>query len=107
MSSVPVSFEIKSMDNGDILKAKKPSSSQIKKTSSIMTKYEYVRLIQGRSTEIAAGFPIFIEIGDNYEPTELAKLELHARVIPLVIVRLLTDGTTEVWNVKDMSIRDY
>jgi DNA-directed RNA polymerase subunit K/omega len=105
MSSNPISFEIKSIENID-LKTKK-SSSQVKKTSSLMTKYEYVRLIQCRAVEIAVGFPLFIEKGDVYEPTELARLELHARATPLVIIRTLTDGSVEIWNIKDMSIRDY
>jgi DNA-directed RNA polymerase subunit K/omega len=104
-SSEPASFEIKSVESMNF--KNKKSSTQIKKTSSLITKYEYVRLIQARALLIEHGAPVLIEIDDVYEPTEIARRELHARVTPLVIVRTLTNGSVEIWHIKDMSIRDY
>ena len=72
-----------------------------------MTKYEYARLIASRAVEIENGFVPKISADGIYNPYTIATVELHARVIPLVIIRTLEDGSRETWSIKDMHIRDY
>ena len=99
-------FEIKSVEDTED-KNQFGGSSQKKRTSDYMTKYEYTRLIGSRALEIDNGFSPKVNVEDVFNPYDIARMELHARVIPLVIERTLQDGTKEIWNVKDMHIRNY
>jgi len=99
-------FEIKSIEDTED-KNQFGGSSQKKRTSDYMTRYEYTRLIASRTVEIDNGFPPKVDAKGIFDPYEIARMELHSRVIPLVIERTLQDGTKEVWHVKDMHIRDY
>lgn len=99
-------FEIKSIEDSED-KNHIGGSSQKKRTSDYMTKYEYTRLIACRAVRIDNGFPPKINVEGIFNPYEIARMELHARVIPLVIERTLPDGTKEIWNIKDMHIRNY
>ena len=103
-------FEIKSIEDFED-KNQLEGSSQKKRTSEYMTKYEYTRLIASRAVAIDKGFPSKVDAKivaeGNFNPYAIARKELHDRVIPLVIERTLQDGTKEIWHIKDMHIRDY
>ena len=107
MSNEPASFKIKAVEDSENKPRSMAGGSQKNRTSDYMTKYEYTRLIACRAVEIEHGALSKIDAEDIYDPMEIARMELHARVIPLVIVRTLQDGTSETWYVKDMHIRDY
>lgn len=105
MGEVPASFEIKTVEDDE--KNINIETSK-KRTIDYTTRYEYTMLIACRALQISFGKPPKVDIGDIKDPNEIAKMELHARVIPLIIVRTLPDGTKETWNVnKEMHIRDY
>lgn len=76
-----------------------------KVTSEFMNKYEYSRLIACRAMQLSRGMPALVEV-ESYDPLEIAKAELHSRVIPLAIKRILPNGDEEIWKVQDMHIRD-
>ena len=78
-----------------------------RKTSWYMTKYEYTRLLATRTLQISAGAPPQINAKGIYDPMKIAQMEIYEHVIPLDIKRVLPDGSIEMWNVKDMFIRDF
>lgn len=60
-----------------------------------LTKYEKARIIGSRALQISMGAPFLINLkkedleGINYNPIEIAKIELEKGVIPIAIVRHL------------------
>lgn len=57
------------------------------------TKYEKARMIGARSLQIAMGAPFLVNLDEadlekiNFNPIDIAKLEMEAGVIPLAVVR--------------------
>ena len=50
------------------------------------TRYEKTRIVSSRALQIAQGSPVLISISKNIiDPTEIAKLEWEAEVIPIDI----------------------
>jgi len=99
-------LEIETTDGESVLTYDAPT----RKTSAYMTKYEYARLLATRALQISAGTERGrprVDAEGLYDPSEIAKCEIHERVVPLVIRRTLPDGSVETWSVKDMHIRDY
>ena len=58
-----------------------------------LTKYERARLVGARALQIAMGAPFLVDLKEedleriNYNPIEIAKLELEKGVIPITIKR--------------------
>lgn len=77
------------------------------KTSEYMTRYEYTRLLAARIIQLQAGAKPKIDVSGIYDLHKIAETELHQRVIPLLIVRKLPDGSVDKWDIRDMHIRDY
>ena len=99
-------FSVLEIDESSELTYNQP----IRKTSMYMTKYEYTRLLAARALQISAGTEKGhprINVEGIYDPMDIARREIDERVVPLVIQRILPDGSTETWNVKDMHIRDF
>jgi len=78
-----------------------------KKTSSMMTKYEYAHIIGSRVLLLVEGYPPLIDTKGMMDPQEIAVQELHQRKIPLRIKRVLPGGEVEIWNINELSIRNY
>jgi DNA-directed RNA polymerase I, II, and III subunit RPABC2 len=77
-----------------------------RKTSCVMTKYERTRILGVRATQISKGAPIMIELPPNVsDPLQIAQLELLQKRIPLIVSRVLPDGSTENWKVSEMTIQ--
>jgi len=74
-------------------------------TTRFMTKYERARLLGTRARQISMNAPIMVELepGDT-DPLEIAKKELRARKIPIIIRRFLPDGSYEDWSVDELNI---
>jgi DNA-directed RNA polymerase subunit K/omega len=81
----------------------------IRKTTNILTKYEYTVLIAARALQIEVGSEPLIPYKEQgiYNTRDIAEKELLERVIPLLIQRTLPDGSKEFWHVKDMIIKNY
>lgn len=75
-------------------------------TRPILTKYEYVRLISERTKQISSGAkPMFSNGNDllkNYEPVDIAKLELKHKVIPFYIIRDIGNNKKELWKIENL-----
>lgn len=58
-----------------------------------LTKYERARLIGARAMQISQGAPLLLKLKDkdldelNFNPIEIAKLELEKGVLPITIKR--------------------
>lgn len=59
-----------------------------------MTKYERVRVIGTRATQISHGAPPMINITGMTDALAIAEEELKRRVIPIVVIRTLPNGKT-------------
>lgn len=82
------------LDNGDKL------------TDPYMTDYEFSRLIGCRDFQLKSGDDPRIDTEDEINTLEIARKELYALVIPLVIQRTLPDGRSEWWKVSELHIAD-
>ena len=57
------------------------------------TKYEIARLIGARALQISMGAPLLVELNEeqlekiNYNPVEIAKLELEKGILPITVKR--------------------
>ena len=58
-----------------------------------LTKYERARLVGARALQISMGAPFMVELNEaelekiNYNPIEIAKIELSKGVLPITIRR--------------------
>ncbi|MBI2148464.1 DNA-directed RNA polymerase subunit K [Candidatus Woesearchaeota archaeon] len=58
-----------------------------------LTKYEKARLIGARALQISMGAPLLLDLKDvdleklNYNPIEIAKLEMEKGVLPITVKR--------------------
>ncbi len=68
-----------------------------------MTLYERAVVIGNRASQIANGSPIAIKT-DKTDPVEIAREELHARKINLIIRRPNANGSYVDIQVKDMIV---
>ena len=60
-----------------------------------MTRFERARVISARALQLALGAPALIKPGKEVRPYDLAKQELQAGVLPLVVLRRLPNGKLE------------
>lgn len=60
----------------------------------ILTKYEKVRVLGSRATQIAQGAPPMIDITGMTDAFTIAEQELKERVIPIIVIRTLPNGKT-------------
>jgi DNA-directed RNA polymerase subunit K/omega len=67
-------------------------------TSNILTIYEIVELIGIRSTQIAQGSPVFTDIKNITNSTEMAKKEIMDNRCPLYIKRHIGLDKYELWD---------
>ena len=73
-------------------------------TDPIMTTYEFTRLIGRRDFQLKNGDEPRIDVDGEINTLEIARKELYAHVIPLVIRRTVPDGRTEWLKVSDLYI---
>lgn len=72
-------------------------------TSDHMTTYEYTSVVGTRATHISKGAPIYVEVGNLYDPRDIAKKEIDECKCPLSITRKLGNtNKIEIWAVNEM-----
>ncbi|KRX28233.1 DNA-directed RNA polymerases I, II, and III subunit RPABC2 [Trichinella nelsoni] len=81
--------------------------AKIRITTPYMTKYERARVLGTRALQISMGAPVLVELEDERDALEIARKELKARRIPLVVRRYMPDGSYEDWRVDELIITDY
>jgi DNA-directed RNA polymerase I, II, and III subunit RPABC2 len=74
-------------------------------TYPFLTNYEKTKCISFRASQINNGAKPYIlvptGVNDSYQ---IAKMELEARRLPIIIKRPMPDGTYEVWRLNDLLI---
>jgi DNA-directed RNA polymerase subunit K/omega len=73
----------------------------------IMTTFEQVRILGERAKQLSLGAKRMIELKDGLETLdvkEIAKLELQEKKIPFRIIRPMTNGTMEIWDLHELEI---
>jgi DNA-directed RNA polymerase I, II, and III subunit RPABC2 len=58
-----------------------------------LTKYERARIIGARALQISYGAPPFVPWDDLFNVTEIAKMELDVKALPISIRRQLPNGS--------------
>jgi hypothetical protein len=84
------------------------TSSKNYVTEPLMTKYEYSRVRGFRLSQLDKGaitFAKFPTDNPNPRPSEIFEYELRQGVVPVIVPRLLPDGSVEYWKVCDLSHR--
>ena len=82
-------------------------------TDNTMTPHEYTRLVGLRAEQLKMGKKPVINWAGDFDPISIAKSEVKQRVVPIVIIRKIPDCNSktgfrdEIWNPKDMNIRDF
>ncbi len=71
-------------------------------TKAILTKYERVRLLSDRTTQLTRGAKPLVKNVESLTSKQIAELELKHDVIPLKIKRPLPDNTYEIWWTKEL-----
>ncbi|ADM11960.1 DNA-directed RNA polymerase subunit K [Encephalitozoon intestinalis ATCC 50506] len=91
--------EIVSMSNAEVR-----ISSSDRKTLPRMTKYEKAHVIGVRASQLSAGAPPFVDIGNESNPLAIANMELNEKKIPFIIRRRLPDNSFEDWAIDELMI---
>lgn len=71
-------------------------------TTPYLTKYERARVLGARATQISLNAPVLVDLEGETDPLEIAKKELAAKRLPLVVRRFLPDGAYEDWAVREL-----
>jgi DNA-directed RNA polymerase subunit K/omega len=70
-----------------------------------LTTFEKTKLIGLRATMIAKGSPLFIERPPHVtDVLELARMEVEQKKVPVILKRLMPDGTFEYWRLSDLLV---
>jgi DNA-directed RNA polymerase subunit K/omega len=77
--------------------------SNYRKTSEIMTKFEFTEVVSHRAKQIENGGKIYTDVFDEGNPIKMAEIEIRMRRCPLAIRRLLSHNLAEIWEVNEMT----
>jgi DNA-directed RNA polymerase I, II, and III subunit RPABC2 len=76
----------------------------MKKTSKILSRFEKARLIGTRAVHISMNSPPVVDTKGETDALIIANMEFEQKKIPLKVLRELSDGTVEEWNLKEFLI---
>ncbi len=75
------------------------------KTYPILTGYEYTKIISFRASQLANGAKPYILVPEGVtDAYEIAKMELQAKRLPVILKRPLPNGNFEVWKLADLAL---
>uniref|UniRef100_A0A6C0EL22 DNA-directed RNA polymerase n=1 Tax=viral metagenome TaxID=1070528 RepID=A0A6C0EL22_9ZZZZ len=60
-----------------------------------LTKYEIVRIIGVRATQIAQGAQPFVNVSELIDPVDIAQKEFDEKKIPFTVIRRFPDETAQ------------
>lgn len=70
-----------------------------------LTQYEKTKILGFRTNQLSMGARPYISVPDHVtDLREIAKLELEARRLPIILKRPMPDGTFEMWRLSDLLI---
>ena len=78
--------------------------NQYRKTSEVITKFEYTDVTSNRAKQIENGSPIFTDIKDESDPIKMAEMEIRMKRCPLSVRRLISNNICEIWDVNEMVV---
>lgn len=87
-----------------VVLAKKIVKPEDRITEPKLFKYERVRLLAERRTQLVNGAKPMIKTNDAISEKDIASLELQHKVIPMIIVRTLPNGNIEHWKLSELEI---
>lgn len=71
----------------------------------ILSKYEAASIVGMRSQQIVQGSAPLVDVPTD-DPIEIAQAELKAKIIPIVVRRILPDGKAEYWRLSELRYYD-
>jgi DNA-directed RNA polymerase I, II, and III subunit RPABC2 len=75
------------------------------KTLSVLTKYEYSRVLGERAKQLSIGADPLVKLNDYIiDEYSIALLELKEKKIPFIIERPLPNSSSEYWKLEDLEI---
>jgi DNA-directed RNA polymerase I, II, and III subunit RPABC2 len=90
---LPDSRELRSiLANKDIKRRSRP----------ILSKYEATTIVGMRAQQIAKGSASFIDTDDT-DPVDIATKELRAKLIPVIVRRIMPDNVSEYWRLSELT----
>ena len=70
-----------------------------------LTQYEKTKILGFRTNQLSLGARPFIAVPEHVtDLREIARLELEARRLPILLKRPMPDGTFEIWRLSDLLI---
>jgi DNA-directed RNA polymerase subunit K/omega len=72
-----------------------------RKSRPILSKYEATSVVGMRSQQIVQGSAPLVDVPTD-DPIEIAQAELKAKIIPVVIRRILPNGSPEYWRLSEL-----
>lgn len=78
--------------------------SQYRRTSEVMSKFEYTDVISNRAKQIENGSIVFTDVGSESDPIKMAEIEIRMKKCPLSIERMISNNIAEVWAVNEMIV---
>lgn len=74
----------------------------VRKSRPILSKYEATSIVGMRAQQIAKGSTPFIDTDDS-DPIDIATKELKAKLIPVIVRRIMPDNTSEYWRLSELT----
>ena len=87
-----------------VLPSGAPIDATARMTTRYLTKYERARILGTRALQLSLNAPPMVELEGETDPLVIAQKELRERKVPLIIRRLLPDGSFEDWALDELII---
>ena len=73
-----------------------------RRTSQVISEFEFTRVLGERSQQIQNGSQIFVEPDLNLTEIDIARLEIKMGCCPLTIIRMYNSNIGELWSVNEL-----
>ena len=84
------------------LRATLANKDIVRKSRPILSKYEATSIVGMRAQQIAKGSTPFLDTDDS-DPIDIATKELRAKLIPVIVRRIMPDNTSEYWRLSELT----
>lgn len=78
--------------------------NKYRKSSEVITKFEFTDVVSNRAKQIEDGSKIFVDIKNETNPIKMAEMEIRMKSCPLSIRRMISGNIAEIWDVNEMII---
>lgn len=76
-------------------------------SSEYMSRYEFVKLVGVRATQISQGSIVFTNIDNLSDPIEMAIKEVYDNKCPLIVKRYIGLNKYEMWTARELIKKNY